>query len=84
MPEVRVRAVPCFHQRDNMHSLQAAQLKANSDALTTAKTKMAALASGSSRRRHKGARQTETSCSAVITKATTCRLSGVESVQTGH
>merc|ERR1712110_1298415 len=79
-----VDALSACTKTQAQHTQKAAQLKANSDALTAAKTKMAALASGSSSRRHKRARQTITSCSAVITKATTCRLSGVESVQTCH
>ena len=53
--------------------MQAAQLKANSDALTAAKAKMSSLAGESNSSRHRGARQTAGSCSAVITKATTCK-----------
>ena len=48
--------------------------RVNQDALTAAKAKMASLASGATSSRHRGARQTATSCSSVITKATTCKI----------
>ena len=49
---------------------KAAQLSANSKAMTAAKTKMASLASSSGRRK---TRATATSCAEVITKSTECK-----------
>merc|ERR1712110_270832 len=66
-----VDALSACTKTQAQHTQKAAQLKANSDALTAAKTKMASLASGATSSRHRGARQTATSCSAVISKATT-------------
>jgi len=66
-----VDALSACTKTQQQHTQKAAQLKANQDALSAAKTKMASLASGATSSRHRGARQTATSCSSVITKATT-------------
>merc|ERR1711971_638504 len=66
-----VDALSACTKTQQQHTQKAAQLKANQDALTAAKAKMASLASGATSSRHRGARQTATSCSSVITKATT-------------
>merc|ERR1711971_1401643 len=66
-----VDALSACTKTQQQHTQKAAQLKANQDALTAAKAKMSSLASGATSSRHRGARQTATSCSSVITKATT-------------
>merc|ERR1712110_1104604 len=66
-----VDALSACTKTQAQHTQKAAQLQANKDALTAAKTKMSSLASGATSSRHRGARQTATSCSAVISKATT-------------
>merc|ERR1712110_566899 len=66
-----VDALSACTKTQAQHTQKAAQLQANKDALTAAKTKMSSLASGATSPRHRGARQTATSCSAVISKATT-------------